>query len=363
MRTRLLLGLCTAALMAAWPSAALGDVIDLGGGDSFDNTTGELVISTRPGGSGAGFSISADQTEYAPGVPYSQIKSVRFVVQPHSGNDYTAVRLGTANEVVSRGITTRVDFTRPEDAVGVSIEVTTNTDAPATIIAAPRSLDLNGDGSADMSFNAQLRGGFILRTGSGHDTVDLGSLDITSPVHGGAFASLRTFGGNDRITSTRIRTIISPGRGNDHVTGVAKPHVNAFDDLFEQAGNDTVVVQEGGRMNARLGTGNDVLRSRGVTTASGGPGNDRYYGGPAKDQFIGGTGVDKFWGGGAKDVFQDASGISHAWMGPGNDSVYLDERHRDRHRVNCGDGKDSTFDVSRNRARSCERFWWDGKPQ
>lgn len=151
---------------------------------------------------------------------------------------------------------------------------------------------------------------------------------------------IRTFAGDDTISSGGGKDRVFGGNGNDIIRGNGG-HDKLFggsgrDELFGGngrdilrggSGNDTL---EGGKHNDKLfgGGGRDILRGdAGNDRLVGNNGNDKLFGGGGRDNLIGGNGNDVLNGGGGRDRLVGGSGDDTARGGNGADTFVFSDGH------------------------------------
>ncbi len=130
----------------------------------------------------------------------------------------------------------------------------------------------------------------------GHDIVELG-------------------GGNDHVSGQQGVNIIDGGSGDDASTNFT-PSGNAWDVVMGGSGDDYIVGPGRGFLNARGGTGKDVI--------IGGLNKDYIFGDEGQDVLIGGGGDDYIVGGADDDVLLGGTGADTFVFGKGdgNDTIF-----------------------------------------
>ncbi|MDF1792942.1 MAG: hypothetical protein P1U88_13575, partial [Thalassobaculaceae bacterium] len=206
------------------------------------------------------------------------------------------------------------DLVRVAGSFG-SDNVTLSSDGTTTTV----SVDTNGDGSSDMSF--EMTGDFtsVSATTQGDDTylyfgngsgpgIGGGGGGWESSGNGSESATVTGSDGDDTLTGGHGNDVLSGGAGNDSLGGG-----NGTDTISGGAGDDTIDgghnsdVLSGGDGNDSIngGNGTDVIEGgAGDDTLSGGHGADTLYGGSADDTLTGGDGNDTLTGGDANDSLQ-----------------------------------------------------------
>lgn len=213
------------------------------------------------------------------------------------------------------------------------------------------SIDTNGDGNADISFNL------------------VGDVSFSNAAPGEGGGTVLTFGealnqsgtsGDDTLIGTQSGDTLSGGEGNDAITGqggadvldggTGNDQINAGDgadsvaggegdDTVDGAGGDDVI--DGGAGNDTLtgGDGDDtVLGGTGEDTLGGGTGDDLLDGGADNDTLTAGSGSDTLIGGEGDDLAEGGSGNDLLSGGSGSDNAVgrRGRRHLQRYRRRVG---------------------------
>lgn len=212
------------------------------------------------------------------------------------------------------------------------------------ISATARGLDLNSDGTEDVSFNGTRIDELEINTGDHADRIDLRRIQFPirrEKLERAAYAVLIDTGkGNDRILTGSTYDRVSGGPGNDYInTGAGN------DSASGGIGNNTIISGPGDDILGYVGWGNDRINA--------GPGNDFIQAGNGRDRVIAGAGKDvvdhgrgPLWVnlGAGDDQLAHVRGPLTAFGGPGNDYFRVVPTYGAQRtaRINCGPGYDRT---------------------
>ncbi|MBP7001420.1 calcium-binding protein [Amaricoccus sp.] len=176
------------------------------------------------------------------------------------------------------------------------LDLTAGGTASVTLSATlTEGFQLNGSVQNDViTFNAGYLGKIWFFGGNGDDTVNAAA--GADELNGDAGNdTLNAFGGNDVLLGGLGADVLRGGAGDDFLAGRSGTAIDqndsAADQLFGEAGNDTLLVNVGDTADG--GAGNDVIVSVGASTLIGGDGNDRIVASNGNDTISGGAGTDE----------------------------------------------------------------------
>ena len=246
------------------------------------------------------------------------------VLDGGDGNDTITI---SASHTVTLGATTVVNVEQMTITSG-SQNIVTN---DATV-GAGRTLTVDASTlTANMLWNGQAEadGHFVIKSGSGRDTITGGALADTIEA-GAANDTVSARAGDDLISGGAGNDTLSGGAGSDTIHGGAdNDFLYGMDDndtlhggdgndgvsggdgddlLSGGSGNDTLISSSGNDI-ARGGAGNDwIWGQKGDDHLSGGLGNDTVSGGDGADTLSGGVGNDTHSGGSGTDIIRGGEG-------------------------------------------------------
>jgi hypothetical protein len=368
---------------------ATADAHHTPGACSFDAATGELTLlgGNPPVTTGTSadrspyetFSVSLRNGEYAPtdrrlaescgagDATFDDVRSIRAVAHT------SRVQLVLADNVYANMAHPKwhIDATDGVALTDVSVALSYGTRAKPYTIApvtatGPQSLDVSGDGIADIAIPAgtpwivQVRGsdtsafsGVVdlrkMNSPKGmRNTIDMGHFSNTLPstIYGpraGADVNIVTSNGRDRVTTYGGNDHIDTRGGNDRVSSGA-----GIDSIGLGLGNDIAYAGPG---HDRV-YGDSSLSDIGATRRQ--TGNDTVYGGTGTNYYAFFGGVDRVVGGPGRDMVRTRWSNARLKLGAGNDAVEYDPArayYKDEPSVmngqviNCGPGRGDILTV------------------